>query len=421
MDKKQRKLKKRRRDRERAQGVGDAVKEPTQGELIYFTITPEPMDDPDMEALPLKEQERLHDLLDRSTIGAAKFRKELERAVERYPQVRPLWNRVTAAASEAGDEKGFEDWSRRTYERFPDYIFGLTSYLMYHLNEGNLDAAADLVAGRLVITQVVPGRQEFHLTEYLAFERAIIHYLIATGKAKLAVARLDGLIELMKDHPFVKHLHDQVWSGWDGLLLALRLGEVESHTTEQAEERDEREQSLTLPPEALRDCVPPPLHERFDEMVGVIDQVCDEFLDEAYRGLARVMAVELCQEGTPATRGKPESWAAGVLHVLGSINFLSDSTFEPVMSLSDLADHCGVSPATGSNKAKAVRDLLGIEPFTSDSRWMLPELVDGNPLVWLVERPDGLLVDLRDAPRAVQEAAFKAGVIPFLPEDSSFR
>ena len=40
-----------------------------------------------------------------------------------------------------------------------------------------------------------------------------------------------------------------------------------------------------------------------------------------------------------------------------------------------------------------------------------------NPLVWFRQNADGLIIDLRDAPREMQEAAFDAGLIPWIPAD----
>ena len=43
-------------------------------------------------------------------------------------------------------------------------------------------------------------------------------------------------------------------------------------------------------------------------------------------------------------------------------------------------------------------------------------LLDRNPLVWMAE-VNGMLVDLREMPREVQEIAFQKGMIPYLPAD----
>jgi len=51
-----------------------------------------------------------------------------------------------------------------------------------------------------------------------------------------------------------------------------------------------------------------------------------------------------------------------------------------------------------------------------EPKWMLSSLGDQNSLVWLV-KVNGLVVDLRDMPRAVQAAALDRGLIPYIPAD----
>src|SRR5690349_18156725 len=51
-----------------------------------------------------------------------------------------------------------------------------------------------------------------------------------------------------------------------------------------------------------------------------------------------------------------------------------------------------------------------------DPSWTLPALVEANPLTWMAEA-NGLLVDLCDMPREVQEIAFEKGMIPYIPAD----
>jgi hypothetical protein len=56
-------------------------------------------------------------------------------------------------------------------------------------------------------------------------------------------------------------------------------------------------------------------------------------------------------------------------------------------------------------------NLIPLDPdYTLSSR--LAE----NPLVWMVE-VNGFVMDMRTAPPEFQEAAFKKGLIPFIPED----
>ena len=58
--------------------------------------------------------------------------------------------------------------------------------------------------------------------------------------------------------------------------------------------------------------------------------------------------------------------------------------------------------------------MIGARPF--NLQWTLPSLVEKNPLVWMAE-VNGLLVDLRDMPREIQEIAFEDGLIPYIPAD----
>ncbi len=46
---------------------------------------------------------------------------------------------------------------------------------------------------------------------------------------------------------------------------------------------------------------------------------------------------------------------------------------------------------------------------------MLSSRVEKSPWVWMLEI-NGLIVDVRDAPRAIQEEAFRRGLIPYVPD-----
>ena len=50
------------------------------------------------------------------------------------------------------------------------------------------------------------------------------------------------------------------------------------------------------------------------------------------------------------------------------------------------------------------------------TKWSLASLLDQNPLVSMAE-VNGLLVDLLDMPREVQQIAFDKGMISYIPAD----
>ncbi|MBN2212595.1 MAG: hypothetical protein JW709_14450 [Sedimentisphaerales bacterium] len=152
----------------------------------------------------------------------------------------------------------------------------------------------------------------------------------------------------------------------------------------------------------------------FYDLVMSTDSFCDIHLNDEYKELCREMAVSVCQEGSPVLRGRPESWAAGVVYTLGQINFLTDPDQTPHMTAKQIAAGFGVSVATMQAKAKVIREGLDLMPF--DPEWTLPSMMGENPLVWMVE-VNGFLLDIRTAPREKQIAAFEEGLIPYIPAD----
>jgi hypothetical protein len=152
-----------------------------------------------------------------------------------------------------------------------------------------------------------------------------------------------------------------------------------------------------------------------DAIVALTDAFCREHLDEDYGALCRKLAGVLARKRpSPLTRGKPESWASGIVRVVGWVNFLGDPSQPHHMKMTDIDDGFGVSEATGSAKSKAIRDLLKIHPL--DPEWTLPGRMDQNPLAWMIE-VNGLIADARRLPREVQEVAFEKGLIPYIPAD----
>ena len=84
------------------------------------------------------------------------------------------------------------------------------------------------------------------------------------------------------------------------------------------------------------------------------------------------------------------------------------------MTTANLCAAFDVGESTVHAKARVIEKMIGVRPF--DPQWMPPSLVEKNPLVWMAE-VNGLLVDLRDMPREIQEIAFEDGLIPYIPAD----
>ena len=152
-------------------------------------------------------------------------------------------------------------------------------------------------------------------------------------------------------------------------------------------------------------------------IVAMTDQFCREQLNEEYAVLCRRLAEKLARKRpSPLTNGKPESWASGIVRVVGWVNFLGDPSQPHHMKMTDIDEGMGVSEATGSSKAKAIRDLLKTHPL--DPEWTLPSRMEQNPMAWMIQVND-LILDARNLPRNMQEAAFRKGLIPYIPADQT--
>lgn len=158
--------------------------------------------------------------------------------------------------------------------------------------------------------------------------------------------------------------------------------------------------------------VPKGLEEIHAALTDLTDRFCAEHLNQEYAELAHKAIMGLCRKRpSPLVSGSAKVWACGIVLALGQMNFLTDRSKTPSMSTADLRAWFGAAESTATNKAKQIKTLLSMRPF--DHKWMLPSRVAGNSLVWLIEF-NGLIVDARQLPVEVQEAAVKKGLIPFI-------
>jgi hypothetical protein len=165
--------------------------------------------------------------------------------------------------------------------------------------------------------------------------------------------------------------------------------------------------------------IPATMRAAYEAVVVLTDAFSRKHLNDEYAVLCRRLAAQLSRKRpSPLSRGKPETWAAGIVHALGMVNFLFDATQVPHVRASEIYNAFRVSEGAAGGKSRYIREVLGI--YQSDPRWSLPRHLDENPLAWLLE-VNGLVYDARYLPRAVQEAAHQKGLIPYIPADRGSR
>ncbi len=151
----------------------------------------------------------------------------------------------------------------------------------------------------------------------------------------------------------------------------------------------------------------------FNEICTILSNVCTEKLNAEYFALCIELAAKLARKRpSPLLSGNAKTWAAGIIHALGTVNFLFDKSQLPHLTSKDLCDWFSLGQSTISGKSKMIRELFNMGHF--DTNWCLPSKMMDNPLIWMVAF-DGYIVDVRSAPYEMQVAAYEAGVIPFIP------
>lgn len=159
--------------------------------------------------------------------------------------------------------------------------------------------------------------------------------------------------------------------------------------------------------------VPAAMQEKFDTLAQATDAFCDQHLNDEYKQLIRLALAALCRKRpSPLLKGQENSWAAGAVHALGTVNFLFDATQTPHCKATDIWAHFGLAQGTGQTHSKKIRDALDMGQM--DPQWTLPSRMDANPLVWMLEI-NGVIVDARNLSLEVQDIAYARGLIPYVP------
>jgi hypothetical protein len=159
--------------------------------------------------------------------------------------------------------------------------------------------------------------------------------------------------------------------------------------------------------------VPKAMQAKFDSITAITEEFAAQHLNDEYATLIRQATAALCRKRpSPLKSGRDRSWACGISHAIGMVNFLFDPSQTPHISATDLYAWFGVGSSTGQGKSKQVRDTLDMGQLDPD--WCLPSKMGDNPLAWMIS-VNGMILDARSAPPEVQERLAAAGIIPYAP------
>jgi hypothetical protein len=117
--------------------------------------------------------------------------------------------------------------------------------------------------------------------------------------------------------------------------------------------------------------------------MAIIKNFCEEKLNEEYYELSCDLCAALSRKRpSPLLSGKANTWACGIIHALGTVNFLFDPSQTPHISAKELYESLGISSNTALSKSKLIRDSFKMTQF--DPEWTLPGNMDNNPFAWMI-------------------------------------
>lgn len=212
--------------------AADDSKEASGLRHLSMEIVEESIPDPDIEAMPREDRERLVQIAQRLMDDPAGQVAALEELRERYEHIPTIWNYL-AAALRGVDAARADQLTRETAERFPDYLFGVCAAEQLLLQEGDIEAAGALLergphGPRLTLPDMCPGRTRFHISEAIALGATVGAYYCAIDRIDDAKTQLEILQQIAPEAPQTEALEEQILFSAMFRRLGSRIGRKRS-------------------------------------------------------------------------------------------------------------------------------------------------------------------------------------------------
>jgi hypothetical protein len=98
---------------------------------------------------------------------------------------------------------------------------------------------------------------------------------------------------------------------------------------------------------------------------------CGDGVREDFVALCVALCEKLCRKRpSPLERGRRSTWISGIIHAVGTVNFMFDPGEDIYVKPRQLADYFDVAPSSVTTRSKVIRDLFGMTVAKPD--WILP-------------------------------------------------
>src|SRR5690606_15497019 len=100
-------------------------------------------------------------------------------------------------------------------------------------------------------------------------------------------------------------------------------------------------------------------------LIDMSTKFCEKHLDMEYAALCEKLIKKLGRKKAVLyENGQLQIWASAIVLTIASINFLMDKTQNPQLTVHQICDFFGTKTSTVSNKAKEIKGLCKINPFS---------------------------------------------------------
>ena len=157
--------------------------------------------------------------------------KKLLKYTVQFPNVPTFKNHLSYYYSLTNSLEKAKECNLWLMEEHPDYLFGKINHASFLINEDNLDEAKKTLGANLLLHELVPDRDEFHVNEVMSYFAATIKYLIAIRDVDEADKRLAMLEKIDNQHPeYLEAKRKRIISNFDFFtenLLKENLSRIE--------------------------------------------------------------------------------------------------------------------------------------------------------------------------------------------------
>ena len=154
------------------------------------------------------------------------------------------------------------------------------------------------------------------------------------------------------------------------------------------------ERPRPTPPVPAAYRIPAEKHARFSEVAELLQQFGQTHLDAELTSFTIELWQRICRRQTmDCRRGKPNIWAAAVIHVIARINFLSDRAQPVHLTFDTLCGYFQANKTTVGSKASEIEHTLRLSQH-AEPGLCRREFID---MFTTVQLSNGLLVSLNMA------------------------